>query len=57
MVNKKEGTTHKTREVFEKLCGKKLSEKELFEAKNNLVGFFNLLIEIDQQDKRKEIVE
>jgi len=39
----------KTKRVIEKLYDKKLSEKQVFNARNNLVGFFSLLMEIDKQ--------
>ena len=38
---------------FEKLYGKRLSEAEIKEYKERLVGFFSLLIDIDQRNKRK----
>ena len=37
------------RQIIEKLCDKELSEHEVFEAKQNLVGFFNLLYKIDRR--------
>ena len=36
------------KEFYEKLSKKELSEKEVFEAKSNLVGFFDLLYQIDK---------
>ena len=38
---------------FEELYGKKLTEAEVFEYKQKLVRFFSLLIEIDQQNKKR----
>lgn len=39
----------KTKKAIEKLYDKKLSKKQIFNARNNLVGFFSLLTEIDKQ--------
>ena len=39
----------KTKKVIEKLYDKRLSKKQVFNARNNLVGFFSLLMEIDKQ--------
>lgn len=40
-----------TRELFEKLYpeGTKLNDKELYEIEANLVGYFNLLDELDRK--------
>lgn len=38
---------------YQQLSGKELSEQDCFEARSNLVGFFNLLFEIDQRIKEK----
>lgn len=38
--------------IFEKLYNKPLTEKEMFEIEQNLLGFFQLLKTID--DKNKE---
>ena len=43
-----------TKEFFEKLYNKKLTDAEVLEYKTRLVQFFSLLIEIDQHNKRKE---
>lgn len=43
----------KLEQEIQKLYGGALSRDELSEAKNNLVGFFELLIEIDQENKKK----
>lgn len=37
------------KEFYEKLSKKKLSDQEVFEAKSNLVGFFDLLFRIDKR--------
>ena len=34
---------------YERICKKSLNEKELFEAKNNLLGYLELLYEINKQ--------
>jgi hypothetical protein len=38
---------------YENLSGKRLSEEEAHEARDNFVGFFGLLFEIDQRLKNK----
>lgn len=38
---------------YTKLSGKRLSEEEAYEAKSNFVGFFSLLLEIDQRLKNQ----
>lgn len=43
----------KLRAYFEQKYGRKLSEAEILGYKNKLIQFFSLLIEIDQQQKRK----
>lgn len=40
------------KQVFENLYGKPLSGQELFDIERNLKGFFDLLIKIDQRDKK-----
>ena len=35
--------------IFEKDYGRKLSEKDAFEAAHNLLGFFDLLLKIDRR--------
>ena len=37
------------KEFYEKLSKKELSEKEVFEAKSNFVGFFDLLYRVDRR--------
>lgn len=39
--------------VFERLYNRSLSNQELFIVRQNLVGFFNVLIKIDEQSKGK----
>jgi hypothetical protein len=39
---------------YEKLYGRKLTEKETKEARSNIVGFFELLAQMDKQ--RKEAI-
>lgn len=38
---------------YEKLAGKELSDQEVFEAKSNFVGFFDLLLKIDNRINNK----
>lgn len=38
--------------VFERLYGRSLTDQELFNIRRNLTGFFNVLIKIDQQQKK-----
>lgn len=40
--------------ICQKLYKKKLTEKELFEANSNLIGFLELLIEIDKEQKKDD---
>ena len=41
------------KQLYEELCGKELSDQEVFEAEGNLVGFFDLLYRIDKRIKEK----
>lgn len=44
------------RPLYEELCKKELSHQEYVEAKQNFVGFFDLLYRIDQRlAKQKEV--
>jgi hypothetical protein len=43
----------KNREVYERLYGRSLTNQELFNIRQNLVGFFTTLIKIDQHSKKK----
>ena len=43
----------KNKEVYERLYGRSLTNQELFNIRQNLVGFFATLIKIDQQSKKK----
>ena len=36
---------------FELLYGRRLSKQEVFEIEQNLLGFFNLLYEIDRRNR------
>jgi hypothetical protein len=40
--------------VFERLYNRSLTNQELFEIKQNLIGFFNLLIKIDLEVTKNE---
>lgn len=46
-----------SKEVLEKLYKKQLSKQELFEAKTNLMGFFETLMKIDKRMKVKQKLE
>ncbi|MDD5741946.1 MAG: hypothetical protein PHX87_00795 [Candidatus Peribacteraceae bacterium] len=37
-----------TKQAYEKMLNKPLSDEELLEAQDNLLGFFSVLIEIDR---------
>ena len=39
----------KNKIFYERLCKRELSSQEIFEAGNNFVGFFDLLIQIDKR--------
>ena len=41
-------------DIYQKLYKRKLTEEELFEANSNLIGFFELLIEIDNDLKEDD---
>lgn len=41
------------KQTFEQLYGHPLSERELFNIKRNLAGFFNVLIKMDKQQRSK----
>lgn len=41
------------KEVYERLYGRPLTNQELFNIRQNLVGFFTTLIKIDQANKKK----
>jgi hypothetical protein len=43
------------KEIYRKEYGKELSQAEAFEAANNLVNFFRLLVEQDEKDQRRKI--
>lgn len=38
---------------YKKLCKQDLSNQEVFEAKSNFVGFFDLLLQIDKRLNEK----
>jgi hypothetical protein len=39
---------------YEKMAGKELSDQEVFEADSNFVGFFDLLLKIDNRINNKK---
>lgn len=41
------------KEIFQQEYGVKLSDSEAYESANNLIGFFKVLIECDQEEKRR----
>jgi len=41
------------KEFYENLSGQKLSDQEVFEAKQNFVGFYNLLFKIDKRNNEQ----
>lgn len=41
------------KQTFEQLYGRPLNERELFNIKRNLVGFFSVLIKMDKQQRSK----
>jgi hypothetical protein len=43
-----------SKEFYDKLSGKNLSDQEVFEARSNFVGFFDLLYRIDKRNKEKK---
>lgn len=43
------------KEIFRKEYGKEYTDSEAREAAENLVGFFELLIKVDQRNKQKDI--
>ncbi|HLM84246.1 MAG TPA: hypothetical protein VK254_03505 [Candidatus Bathyarchaeia archaeon] len=45
------------KEFYEKLSKKELSKQEVYNARQNIVGFFDLLFEVDkrlEEDKQKK---
>ena len=46
---------NKNNKVFERLYDHSLSKKENHEIRKNLTGFFEVLIQIDQGLKKKEV--
>ena len=49
LVSAKKDGAVKDRAILEKLCGKELTEQEAFEAKQDLLGAFGWLLEMDQK--------
>lgn len=41
------------KEFYENLTKRKLSDQEVYEARNNFVGFFDLLLKIDNRINNK----
>ncbi len=42
------------KQFFDELCGQDISTVEILEAKQNLLGFFNVLYKIDQRLKQQQ---
>lgn len=42
-----------SKEFYEKLNGGKLIDQEVVEAENNFIGFFDLLLKVDERNKMK----
>lgn len=53
-MSKKPNDLNLTKETFEPLYGRSLSDQEAFNIRKNLVGFFETLIEIDDELKGQE---
>jgi hypothetical protein len=47
-------SVQKFKEIFKKEYGKEYTDAEAREAASNLVGFFELLIKVDQHNKQKK---
>ena len=45
------------KEIFKKEYGKEYTDAEAREAAENLIGFFELLIKVDQRNKQKTSLE
>ena len=45
------------KEFYEKLSKKELSKQEIFEARHNIVGFFDLLYQIDKRMENNKKAE
>ena len=43
-----------TKEFYSRLSGKELTDQEVFEARSNFVGFFDLLYRIDKRIEEKK---
>lgn len=43
-----------SKSIYEKFYGRKLSNQEMFEIKQNLMGLFELLIKLDKKTKSKK---
>ena len=53
----KSGSNQQIKTHFEQVYGKTLTDEEVVEYKGRLVKFFTLLVEIDQKNKRKEVIK
>jgi len=43
--------TSQNKQVYERLYGRELTNQEIFEVKQNLMGFFEMLIKLDKKQK------
>ncbi|OGY30842.1 MAG: hypothetical protein A3A57_01125 [Candidatus Woykebacteria bacterium RIFCSPLOWO2_01_FULL_41_12] len=39
------------KQIYERLYGRELTNQEIFEVKQNLMGFFEMLIKLDKKQK------
>lgn len=53
-MSKKPNNLDLTKETFEPLYGRSLSDQEAFNIRQNLVGFFETLMKIDNELKGQE---
>ena len=49
--------TSQNKQVYEKLYGQELTNQEFFDVKQNLMGFFEVLIKLDrvQKERNKQV--
>ena len=42
------------KQIYERLYGRELTNQEIFEVKQNLMGFFEMLIKLDKKQKQTQ---
>ncbi len=49
--------TSQNKQVYERLYGRELTNQEFFDVKQNLMGFFEVLIKLDrvQKERNKQV--